>query len=42
MDCCRIENYGCTGGDPQPAMKCIVRDGIMTDDDYPYVGKFTR
>lgn len=38
MDCCRIQNYGCNGGDPEPALQCTLRDGIMSDTDYPYTG----
>lgn len=38
VDCCRIQNYGCNGGDPEPALKCTLRDGVMNDVDYPYNG----
>lgn len=38
MDCCRIENRGCNGGDPGPALDCVMKilNGIMKDSDYPY------
>ncbi|EAR95815.1 papain family cysteine protease (macronuclear) [Tetrahymena thermophila SB210] len=38
IDCCRIENNGCNGGDPEPALDCVmnVLKGIMKNQDYPY------
>lgn len=40
IDCCRIDETGCLGGDPEPAFNCINNNGgIMSDDDYPYVAK---
>lgn len=38
IDCCKIENIGCNGGDPESTFKCIMKDGIMNEIDYPYRG----
>ncbi len=43
MDCCRLNLYGCNGGDPIVAFdQCILIDGIMKGDDYPYTGVFSK
>ncbi|KAL4472376.1 hypothetical protein ABPG74_018325 [Tetrahymena malaccensis] len=38
IDCCRIENNGCEGGDPGSAFDCVMNilKGIMKNQDYPY------
>ena len=39
IDCCRINLYGCNGGDPIVAFEeCVLRDGVMHEHHYPYVG----
>ena len=43
IDCCRLDLYGCNGGDPIVALdECISRDGIMLSSDYPYAGKNSK
>ncbi|EAR85212.1 papain family cysteine protease (macronuclear) [Tetrahymena thermophila SB210] len=40
IDCCRIDESGCLGGDPEPAFRCIQNNGgIMTETEYPYIAK---
>ncbi|EGR34126.1 papain family cysteine protease, putative, partial [Ichthyophthirius multifiliis] len=38
MDCCKLEDKGCNGGDPESALNCVTKliKGIMKEDDYPY------
>jgi len=37
IDCCRVNgNSGCHGGDPVPAMDCLIDDGVMPDAIYKY------
>lgn len=39
IDCCKIDLFGCNGGDPIVAFeKCLVRDGIMRAKHYPFEG----
>lgn len=43
IDCCRIDESGCVGGDPAPAFACIRNfGGIESQDDYPYLAKQQR
>lgn len=43
IDCCRLNLYGCNGGDPIVALdECILRDGIMKSADYPFTGVTSR
>lgn len=40
IDCCRIDESGCVGGDPAPAFNCIRNfGGIESQASYPYVAK---
>ncbi len=33
MDCCKLHNRGCNGGDPKPALDCVINitKGIMSE-----------
>lgn len=43
IDCCRINLYGCNGGDPIVALdECLLRDGIMRASDYPFTAVSSR
>jgi hypothetical protein len=43
IDCCRLNLYGCNGGDPIVALdECILRDGIMRASDYPFTAVTSR
>jgi hypothetical protein len=33
IDCCKLNVYGCQGGDPRPALNCLKMDGIMKETD---------
>jgi hypothetical protein len=39
IDCCKIDLFGCNGGDPIVAFEqCVLRDGVMRAREYPFVG----
>lgn len=38
VDCSHHETYGCSGGLPPFALDYVRKNGIASDDEYPYYG----